>query len=62
MVQLLGGRSITLEITQIGKDCHGGCANYPQMGKCIIPKEGVFAKVTKRRLARAGDTVEALEG
>lgn len=37
---------IELEVTQIGKKCHGdGCAIFSQVGKCVMPKEGVFAKV-----------------
>ncbi len=34
-----------LEITQIGKECHTRCAIYHQAGDCVMPKEGVFAKV-----------------
>lgn len=37
---------VELEVTQIGKKCHGdGCAIFSQVGKCVMPKEGVFAKV-----------------
>ena len=45
--QLTVGKDIVLELTQIGKDCHSGCAIYHQIGKRIMPKEGVFAKVIK---------------
>jgi len=48
---------IVLEITQIGKDCHTGCAIYRQIGKCIMPKEGVFTKVIKGGLVNVGDTI-----
>ena len=41
------GEEIVLEITQIGKECHTGCAIYRQIGKCIMPREGVFAKVIR---------------
>ena len=34
-----------LEITQIGKECHSHCAIYHQVGDCIMPREGVFARV-----------------
>lgn len=34
-----------LEITQIGKECHNRCAIYHQVGDCVMPKEGIFAKV-----------------
>lgn len=36
-----------IEITQIGKECHEGCAIKKTVGKCIMPKEGVFARVIK---------------
>lgn len=36
-----------LEITQIGKECHHKCAIYYQAGDCVMPKEGIFAKVIK---------------
>src|SRR3972149_1908957 len=39
------GDEIVLEISQIGKECHSGCAIQRQTGKCIMPKEGVFARV-----------------
>ena len=39
------GQEVLLEITQIGKECHAGCAIFKQVGKCIMPKEGVFARV-----------------
>ncbi len=51
------GKEIVLEITQIGKECHTGCAIFHQIGKCIMPKEGVFAKVIRGGLVRAGDQI-----
>jgi len=51
------GNEIILEISQIGKECHSGCAIFRQTGKCIMPKEGVFAKVIRGGLVRAGDTI-----
>jgi MOSC domain-containing protein YiiM len=51
------GEEAILEITQIGKDCHIGCAIYQQIGKCIMPKEGVFAKVIHGGPAKAGDQI-----
>ncbi len=39
------GKRVLLEITQIGKECHKGCAIFQQVGDCIMPREGVFAKV-----------------
>ena len=55
------GGDIILEITQIGKECHTGCAIFRQVGKCIMPKEGVFARVICGGLARAGDQIGMIE-
>ncbi len=51
------GEEVVLEVTQIGKECHTGCAIYRQIGKCIMPKEGVFARVIRGGLVRAGDQI-----
>jgi len=50
-----------IEITQIGKECHNRCAIYLQAGDCVMPKEGVFAKVIRGGALRAGDPVERAE-
>jgi MOSC domain-containing protein YiiM len=52
------GKQIVLEITQIGKECHAGCAIYRQVGKCIMPEEGVFARVIQGGPVRAGDQIK----
>ena len=52
------GERVILEVTQIGKDCHAGCAIYRKIGKCVMPKEGVFAKVVHGGVVRAGDEIE----
>lgn len=44
-----------LEMTQIGKECHTHCAIYNVMGDCIMPREGVFAKVIKAGEIKVGD-------
>ena len=44
-----------LEMTQIGKECHNGCAIRQRMGVCIMPVEGVFARVVKGGVVRPGD-------
>lgn len=54
----LGGEAI-LEVTQIGKDCHTGCAVFQQVGQCIMPKEGIFAKVIRGGEVKRGDVVRA---
>ena len=51
-----------LEITQIGKECHSHCAIYQKMGECIMPREGVFARVLRGGPIRLGDEVTCLAG
>ncbi len=52
---LLRCGTVLLEITQIGKDCHNHCEIYQRMGDCIMPREGVFARVLEPGTIRAGD-------
>ena len=54
------GETALVEITQIGKECHKKCAIYYMAGDCIMPKEGLFAKVLKVGTLRLGDTVEPI--
>ena len=54
------GNEIILGISQIGKECHSGCAIYRQIGKCIMPKEGVFARVIKGGVVKAGNAIRVL--
>jgi MOSC domain-containing protein YiiM len=54
------GKSAEVEISQIGKQCHNRCAIYYQAGDCIMPKEGVFARVIVGGKIRCGDKVEPL--
>jgi len=41
------GNEVELEVTQIGKECHTKCAIYIKVGDCVMPSEGIFAKVIK---------------
>ena len=54
------GNDAVIEITQIGKECHDGCAIRELVGKCIMPKEGVFGRVIKGGQVFAGDTIETI--
>jgi molybdopterin adenylyltransferase len=56
--QLVVGKEVILEISQIGKECHSGCAIFRQIGRCIMPREGVFARVIRGGMVRAGDALE----
>ena len=55
--ELLAGKEAVLEISQIGKECHTKCAIYRQLGQCIMPEEGVFTRVIRGGLVRAGDEI-----
>lgn len=50
-----------LEITQIGKECHDRCTIYLQAGDCVMPREGVFARVLRGGRVAPGDRVEVGE-
>ena len=49
-----------LEISQIGKECHDGCAIRALVGQCIMPKEGVFARVIKGGKVFEGDEIKVI--
>jgi MOSC domain-containing protein YiiM len=53
------GNDAVIEVTQIGKECHNnGCAIKKLTGDCIMPREGIFAKVLHGGDVKAGDAVE----
>lgn len=59
--QFTVGESVVLEITQIGKECHNaGCAIKKATGDCIMPREGIFAKVLQGGKVEKGDTIKPL--
>lgn len=51
---------VELEMTQIGKKCHSHCQIFHQVGDCIMPREGVFAKVLKGGSFKVGDEMEII--
>lgn len=51
---------ILLEITQIGKECHTACAIQKITGDCIMPKEGIFAKVLKSGTISPNDQIKKI--
>ena len=53
----LGSRAV-IEITQRGKECHTKCEIRKLMGNCIMPKEGLFAKVISGGKIKVGDPIE----
>jgi MOSC domain-containing protein YiiM len=54
------GKSVELEITQFGKKCHSRCEIFEQVGDCIMPREGIFAKVTTPGCIYVGDVLEVI--
>ena len=51
-----------VEVTQIGKECHHRCAIYYQAGDCVMPREGIFARIIESGKVAVGDPVEILAG
>ena len=49
-----------LEVTQIGKECHTRCAIFYQAGDCVMPKEGIFAKVLRGGTVANGARINAI--
>ena len=58
---LLQCGEVLLEITQIGKECHSHCAIFQQVGDCIMPREGVFARVRRGGWIAAGEEMEVCD-
>jgi len=52
------GTSAIVEVTQIGKECHTRCAIYNKIGECIMPEQGVFAKVIQGGEVKTGDSID----
>ena len=54
------GAGAEIIITQFGKKCHGRCKIYEQIGDCIMPREGVFARVSRGGSIRVGNDIEVI--
>ncbi|MCK4292275.1 MAG: MOSC domain-containing protein [Planctomycetes bacterium] len=54
------GSVAELEVTQFGKKCHSRCEIFQQVGDCVMPREGIFARVTKPGRITPGDTIEVV--
>ena len=59
--RLLVGEAL-VEISQIGKECHDRCAIYFQAGDCVMPREGIFARVLRGGKVAPGDPVAKVDG
>jgi len=51
-----------LKVTQIGKECHSGCEILKLLGDCVMPREGIFARVVKGGQVSKGDGLEVING
>lgn len=54
------GPEALLDVTQIGKECHAKCAIFQQVGECVMPLEGIFAKVLHGGAVTSGDGIRVL--
>jgi len=54
------GERVRLRVTQIGKKCHNHCVVYKKIGKCIMPKEGIFTRVVSGGKIEVGDGIKAI--
>jgi len=59
--KIMPGNDVVLEMTQIGKECHAACAIRKQVGDCIMPREGIFARVIRGGRVKAGDIIHVSE-
>jgi MOSC domain-containing protein YiiM len=59
--RLTVGPEVVLEVTQIGKACHHGCAIKQAVGDCIMPREGIFARVLQGGTVHPNDSIEVLD-
>ncbi|MFH1037432.1 MAG: MOSC domain-containing protein [PVC group bacterium] len=55
------GSEVVLRVTQIGKECHDGCAIRKLSGDCIMPREGIFARVVEGGGVAVGDVIEVVK-
>ena len=56
----IGEEGIELVLTQIGKECHMGCAIRQQVGDCIMPRRGVFCRILKGGTVKPGDSFRVI--
>ena len=55
------GKTVLLEVTQIGKKCHNKCAIYYQAGDCIMPKRGIFTRVITGGEISCNDDIQIID-
>jgi MOSC domain-containing protein YiiM len=55
------GNEVVIEVTQVGKKCHDDCEIKKITGECVMPKEGIFARVIVDGTIRVGDSITIME-
>ncbi|MHC4499873.1 MAG: MOSC domain-containing protein, partial [Planctomycetota bacterium] len=55
------GAGAEVEVTQFGKECHSRCEIFEEVGDCVMPREGIFAQVTKAGAIEVGDIIEVAQ-
>ncbi len=55
------GDKVLLEVSQIGKVCHNRCNIFYTVGDCVMPREGIFAKVIAGGEIKVNDEIEIIE-
>ncbi|MCD6447835.1 MAG: MOSC domain-containing protein [Thermoplasmata archaeon] len=55
------GNEVIIEVTQIGKKCHDDCEIKRLTGECVMPKEGIFARVIAGGTIRVGDNITVMK-
>jgi MOSC domain-containing protein YiiM len=55
------GKEVLLELTQLGKVCNDPCAIFYQVGECVMPTEGIFARVLRNGWVKVGDQITIVE-
>lgn len=55
------GNNILIEVTQKGKKCHSSCEIKQLVGDCIMPREGIFARVLKKGVVKIGDEISTVK-
>jgi MOSC domain-containing protein YiiM len=59
--RISAGKDCILEITQIGKECHNRCGIFNSVGDCVMPREGIFARVVRGGLVEVNDNIEIVK-
>ena len=55
------GEEALVEVTQIGKECHDRCAIYRLAGDCVMPREGIFARILRGGTVKPGDAITVMD-